>query len=558
LTRIGALPSKRQIELLRGIQRIHQISLGVGEMGKAAVVCLDVALQLTQSEVGWVGLLNPQGLIDTLALKAPEGETCEVQGRRDLYNRALRGLWAEPLKNSQPLLSNDPQSHPEWRGLPEGHIPLERVVCFPILSSPPVESMGVIVLGNSPQEYTHNDIVVLENVVPAIRLLMERLQSLEEMQARNNRLDGILQHLSSGVALYRATEDGQDFEVLDVNKSCEAMEGLQARDVVGKRVTEVFPGVEALGLLGVLKQVDQTGHHTTHPEAWYEDETHQRWVHNEVFKLNTGEVVAVYSDITGQVEQRKQLEDLNRRLGSVIEELERFTYVSSHDLREPLNKIAAFGERLKSANEDCPFRFRTNNTCGKAEKYLDVMVSATRRMDTLIQDLLAYSRAGRDDDAIAQEVSVAEVVHDAWESLSIFPEDGGPSIELEGLPHVWAQDVPLRQLFHNLFSNSLKFAHKDRPVVVRVSWEAIPEEYQAKITVSDNGIGFDPQYDEEIFGVFSRLYSRFEYPGTGIGLALVKRIAHKFGGDVTAEGHPGEGATFHIFLPLSGSNPHGK
>ena len=250
-----------------------------------------------------------------------------------------------------------------------------------------------------------------------------------------------------------------------------------------------------------------------------------------------------------------RLENSNRRLEAANEELERFTYVSSHDLREPLNKIIAFGKRLKAANEECPFRLGTNNTCGKSEKYLDVMISATGRMDTLIQDLLSYSRAGREDGHRAREVSVAEVVQDAWDSLSIFPEEGCPTLEFGDLPHVLAQTVPLKQLFHNLFSNSLKFAHEDRPSVVRVTWEAVLEGAQAKITVSDNGIGFDPQYEEEIFGVFSRLYSRFEYAGTGIGLALVGRIARKFGGDVTANGRPGEGATFHIYLPIHRLEP---
>jgi len=409
---------------------------------------------------------------------------------------------------------------------------------------------GSICLGNAPVDYTQQDLNILGALATPCATALCRIQMLHSLAAQAARLEGILQSISSGVVMYDAVDDGEDFIILEVNQATEAIEGLPLQELVGKRLTQCFPGAEDFGILDVLRRVWKTGQPESLPESYYADDHTEGWRHNEVFKLPSGELVTVYSDITKEVTHRRSLEVLNQQLMEANEELERFAYVASHDLREPLNKIVAFGERFKSTVKECPFQEKTNNTCGKAETYLDIMINATRRMDSLVMDLLAYSRAGKNEGTSVTSVDMVAIVEDIWESLSVVVYDKEATLEYGELPLVWAEKVPIHQMFNNLITNALKFIHPDRPAHVTITTVMHEEDHQVEIIVADNGIGFEPQFAEEIFGVFSRLHSRFEYPGTGMGLALVRRIARRYGGNVIAVGVPGEGASFHVKLPV--------
>ncbi|MGO9003032.1 MAG: PAS domain-containing protein [Limisphaerales bacterium] len=235
-----------------------------------------------------------------------------------------------------------------------------------------------------------------------------------------------------------------------------------------------------------------------------------------------------------------QLERSNR-------ELQDFAYVASHDLQEPLRKVVVFGERLKEKN------------AGKFEPesldYLDRMQKATGRMQTLINDLLGFSRVTTKAQPFTP-INLAEVAAGVVEDLEGRIELVKGRVELGALPVIEAEPLQMRQLLQNLIGNALKFRRPEAPPVVKVEAQIIPdpdtpEKKLCRLTVSDNCIGFEEKYVDRIFNVFQRLHTRNEYEGTGMGLAIVKKIALYHGGDITAKSKPGEGSTFILTVPVT-------
>jgi light-regulated signal transduction histidine kinase (bacteriophytochrome) len=224
--------------------------------------------------------------------------------------------------------------------------------------------------------------------------------------------------------------------------------------------------------------------------------------------------------------------------------------VAAHDLKEPLRKILAFGGRLEQA------------TAGildeKSVGYLQRMQGAAARLEQLVESLLAFTRVstrGRPFEAVDLEQVVDQVCGDFEESIA----ESDCQILYSELPTVHADPHQVRQLLQNLVGNALKYRRPDERPVIMIRAEDISADDQAfcRIEVTDNGIGFDADYAERIFVIFERLHARSEIPGTGIGLAVCRRIVERHGGTITAEGRPGRGATFRFTLPAGPAVPDG-
>lgn len=249
----------------------------------------------------------------------------------------------------------------------------------------------------------------------------------------------------------------------------------------------------------------------------------------------------------------RELADSNIKLELMNKELQSFAYISSHDLQEPLRKIQMFAEVLMEREYD------NLSKAGKVK--FEKIQSAANRMQSLINDLLAYSRADtekRTFELIDLKTVIDEVKNDLGEELA--KKQG----KVEVLSSCKLEVVPFqfRQLIYNLLSNSVKYSKLDVPPVIRILGETIDGSDSddkllitgisyAKITITDNGIGFDKQFSEKIFEVFQRLHSKQEYIGTGIGLAIVKKIVQNHNGFISANGEPDIGAVFQIIIPSS-------
>jgi PAS domain S-box-containing protein len=242
-------------------------------------------------------------------------------------------------------------------------------------------------------------------------------------------------------------------------------------------------------------------------------------------------ILSAFVDIT----ERKQMEDELRRSNA---DLEQFAYIASHDLQEPLRAVAGMVQLLQKRYQ--------GQLDDRADEYISHAVEAAARMQALIQGLLTYSRVERRNQPI-EPVDAGACLQTALKNLDVSIRESHAVIETEPLPTVQADPVQLTQLFQNLIGNGIKFRGGNEPQI-QISATRLKAAWQ--FSVRDNGIGIEPQYFERIFLIFQRLHTRREYSGTGIGLALCKKIIERHGGLIWVESEPGRGSTFHFTLPL--------
>lgn len=265
------------------------------------------------------------------------------------------------------------------------------------------------------------------------------------------------------------------------------------------------------------------------------------------------------TDISDRKTAAQMLARQTEELARSNQELEQFAYIASHDLQEPLRKIEAFGDRLK--------RKYDHTLDQQGQDYLARMQNAAGRMRTLIQDLLAFSRVTTQSRGFVS-LSLSTLLHEVLGDLEVRIQETQAQVTVGSMPTLEADALQMRQLFQNLIGNALKFQRPGVPPMVNIQCredsgntnevESSQRRSFCRITVSDNGIGFDEKYLDRIFKVFQRLHGRNEYEGTGIGLAVCAKIVERHGGQLTARSAPEQGATFIIRLPLQQPSIEGE
>ncbi len=380
----------------------------------------------------------------------------------------------------------------------------------------------------------------------------------EEMQKRQRQYELILN--SAGEGICGVNPGGI---ITFVNPTAARLMGLEVKTMLGRREVELFGDLARDGVATatnlaagipldvVLKRMDGTNFHA---------EFQRSPIHE-----NQGLVgrVVLFKDITERKQSAEALETKAAELTRSNAELEQFAFVASHDLQEPLRKIRAFGDRLKTK---CAALLPEESA-----DYLERMQSAAARMQTLINDLLTFSRVISRTEPFAV-VDLGLITREVLSDLEVRIEKSDAEVVVGDLPQIEADALQLRQLLQNLIGNALKFQPpnaKPRVVIASrivagrdgnlpgfVELEkpaaicAPDEQPFLQLTIKDNGIGFDEKYLDRIFVVFQRLHGRQEFEGTGIGLAVCRRIVDRHRGVITARSKPGEGATFVVTLPV--------
>jgi PAS domain S-box-containing protein len=273
-------------------------------------------------------------------------------------------------------------------------------------------------------------------------------------------------------------------------------------------------------------------------------------------------IIAVATDVTAQVIARRKIEEVvaertkelakaNGNLQRSNAELAQFAYIASHDLQEPIRKVSTFAQMLENRLKDID---------PVSKNYLDRINISIARMLTLIRDVLSYSELSKQHE-VFEPVDLQEIMDGIRSDFELLIEQKNAEIHYEALPTIQAIPLQMSQLFRNLVSNALKFTRKDgKPVITIRAVRGSDAEAAVRfipgagtsyynIEIRDNGIGFKQAYAEQIFSIFQRLHIKTEYPGTGIGLAMCKKIVQNHHGDIYATGDPGTGAVFHVILP---------
>jgi PAS domain S-box-containing protein len=380
----------------------------------------------------------------------------------------------------------------------------------------------------------------------------------EEMQATNEELQATTDELERTTA-YRQTLLDTMLDVLlttdsegvitEVNKATERISGYSSDELIGKPLRQFFVDQDRAqaGIEQIKKESGISNYElTVLTKAGKEVPVS---FNATVLRDPAGRITGLLGsarDVTKQRQAESSLKQTMAQLESSNKELEQFAYVASHDLQEPLRMVSSYTQLLEKRYKD--------KLDSDADEFIGYVVDGVSRMQNLINSLLTYSRVTTKGKALAKTDCEA-VLEVTITNLKKAIEESSADITYDPLPVVRADDVQLGQLFQNLIGNAIKFRGKNNP---RIHVSAEQKNSEWVFSVRDNGIGIEPQYHERIFQIFQRLHAKDEYPGTGVGLTICKKIVERHGGRIWVESKPGKGATFFFTLPTRGSARTGR
>ena len=377
----------------------------------------------------------------------------------------------------------------------------------------------------------------VEQLLLTIQRAIEKQRADEELQRLKDFHESIVQSMTEGIVVEDANGN-----INFVNRAGSALLGCSPIELVGKKWKDIIPPAQR----AVIKATDERRERGE--IARYEVKM-KRQNGSSVIALVTSSpryehdgftgTLTVLTNITERVRAEEALAKKAIELAQSNAELEQFAYVASHDLQEPLRMVTSYLQLLEQ-------RYKGKYDAD-ADEFINFAVDGAKRMKRLIDDLLAFSRVGtRGKELVATDCEV--VLKQTLTNLQLAIEESDAAITHDPLPTVLADEVQLEQLFRNLIGNAIKFRSRAQP---EIHIEAERQNGDWCLSVRDNGIGIDPQYSDRIFIIFQRLHTREEYPGTGIGLAICKRIVERHSGRIWVESEAGKGATFFFTIPAS-------
>ena len=405
-----------------------------------------------------------------------------------------------------------------------------------------------------PHEFWIRSVVVIMFVafgIYAQSIVTKRRPAEDVVKSARAELDQIFQTAGDGMVLI-----DKDFNVLRISETFSMLCGMSKDEAVGQKCNKVFPGTlcdtPGCPMVRILSGEDRI-----------EFEVEKRCKDGEAipciitaspFRAFDGQLIGIVENFKNISERRrteKLLEQRAQELTRSNAELEQFAYVVSHDLQEPLRMVASYVQLLA--------RRYKGKLDADADDFIGYAVDGANRMKTLINDLLIFSRVGGVHGEPFEPTDCETVFNQILSNLKMTIEENSALVTHDPLPTIRADDIQLVQLFQNLIANSIKF-HGEEPPRIHVSARRITEsevrDYNSAFqqgwvfSIRDNGMGIDPEYADRIFVIFQRLHGREEYPGTGIGLAICKKIVERHGGRIWMESQPKKGTTFYFTFPM--------
>ena len=372
-----------------------------------------------------------------------------------------------------------------------------------------------------------------EDTIRQLNLELEKRVEEKTQQAieKEQQYRFLLQNMREGIQLI-----GYDWKYLFVNNSVVAQSKYSNDELLGHTMMEKYPGIENSGLFKVLQRcMNERVPEIMENEFTFPDGT-KEWYELSIQPVPEG-LFILSMDITQRKIAEEKLKRYAEELNSSNTELERFAYVASHDLQEPLRMISSFLNLLEEKLQ--------GNLDDTGKQYMHFVLDGAERMKSLIQSLLEYSRVGNNKESFVP-TDLNEMMQYI---IRLFEENSKKAravITVSPMPVITANKTLINLLFTNLVNNALKY-HGDKDPVVEVGYTEQPGDYT--FFVKDNGIGIDSKYFDKIFIIFQRLHNRTEYSGTGIGLAICKKIMEIHQGKIWVESQPGKGSTFYCTIP---------
>lgn len=392
----------------------------------------------------------------------------------------------------------------------------------------------------------------------AASVLEQRVKErTQELENQRNLLDNILQNSSNGISVSEMIKDenGRVVDAITIlaNDAAVNFVGMPRDLYLSQTANELEPGILDSEYGKSCLQTLATGEPTF---TQYHMQSSGAWLELTVSKMDDNHLIHIFTDVTPIKEAQLRLEQLVEDLRRTNNNLEDFAYAASHDMKEPIRKIHFFSDRL---HHELQGKLNENQS-----RLFERLQNASRRMGTLIEDLLAYSQATKGI-AEQEEINLNEHVKLVLEDLDLEVQQKNAHVRVEELPTLRGNKRQLQQLFQNLLTNALKYSREEIAPEIHIAATLVKgsevsyylpsgedkKPYYYLLQVKDNGIGFHQQDAERIFNVFTRLHTNAEYRGTGVGLSIVQKVVQNHGGFIWAQATPGEGAVFSILFPVT-------
>jgi PAS domain S-box-containing protein len=506
---------------------------------------LDEAETLTESAIGFFHFVDEDQeslLLQTWSTNTLATE-CSAKGKGSHYPVREAGVWADCLRLRRPVVHNDYESLPDKRGLPAGHAAVVRELTVPVLRDGKVKV--IVGVGNKSTDYDAQDEATILLLAELALEIVQAKRAEQELRESEERYRSLVSALCEGVILQAA--DGQ---ILTFNAAATELFGIGAKEAIGQTSGSRDWGIygadgnalppeqhPSMVTLRTGEPCDAVVLEARGPRGVRAIEVNTR----PLFHLSEEApyaVVVSFADVTERKRSDERLLAAQQELERSNKELEQFAYVASHDLQEPLRMVTGY---LKLISK----RYK-GQLDSDADEFIAFAVDGATRMYALLEDLLAYSRVGTHgkparpvDSRSSAEIAVANL------GAQLREADG--EVALGDLPMVMADELQLMRLFQNLIGNGIKFRRKGQPPRIVVDAERADGFWQ--FSVKDNGIGIDSAHFEQVFEVFRRLAPAEDYPGTGIGLAICRRIVERLGGRIWVESSGDTGTTLCFTLP---------
>jgi len=501
----------------------------------------DEACSLTGARSGYVALLSEDGEENEVVFLESGGLACSVDPGLPMPIRGLRG---EAYRLGRAVRDNS-FSTSEWADfMPKGHVRLDNVLFAPLNIGGRV--VGIMGLANKKLPFTEEDssVAALLGEIAAVALQVNR--TLQEKPLSEERYRTIMDVSLDGIAVM----DSDSWEVLLTNKALRRILGLDESDGTGLTIQDFIKDEDIPRLQAALSEPGDMARSRVKAVRIRGHDGVVRYanVNSTRFDMvGRSCILSFFNDITERKRDSLLMEQMNEELMRSNRELEDFAYVVSHDLQAPIRQVMNFSGLLASKYG--------SSLDEKATRYMTNIDKSARRMQGLLNALLEYSRVGtRGEDFV--EVDMPRLINGVLEVLEPRLDETGGSVVVTGeLPSPSADVNQMSQLFMNLIDNALKFTGETTPTI---SISGHVEGGMCVYHVDDDGIGVPAEFHEKVFGVFQRLHTEQEYPGTGIGLSICKRIVERHGGTIRIvdregeDGQDGPGTRFVVSIPISG------